>query len=529
MTEECSTTIQPQPSPSTSKSPCQFSTSQLLELLSRYEAEIQAKDVALAVLQAQKARHLLENVKAVQLGPSNGPELALLRDSVTVAFDRSDVGLARDFCRSQLHQLDNFIAIQRICNQKAKQAMNVLEKRHSKILDEIDLAKEREKSTVLKSDDVFALLDNERLKMQKQLDKKDEEIKLLEDALDQSDKLMTTEKERHKLIVLYLIHERKQLLLQLNDLKRRLNTSSQTEPQLDSSVVNELKKQVVALSGERDALRKTVNSLNTDKDGLQKKVVYLEEDLMLIRQNILLKTKQNTNDQLVRRDTADGLIMANKVALASEKQQFKSHMPTSASFPSGSSSSSSSESMGQQGWIPTSNLHFQPLHCPVAPFQWSSPSTSQPQLGIKATTSKASNLPVNRNLASHLPGTNYRTNRRPTAEPSDRMEIIVMDASPNNTASLTKRSSSLPRNTVHSTQFINHTGYRLPPNMPNNNNNVNGFVTDMIPHTLTPQQAYVPSTATATSANVTNNNNNISSARHITTIVPITKQRDSKQ
>lgn len=47
--------------------------------------------------------------------------------------------------------------------------MYTLEKRHSKILDELDLEKERNQNNTLKSDEFFLLIEGERLKMQSQV------------------------------------------------------------------------------------------------------------------------------------------------------------------------------------------------------------------------------------------------------------------------------------------------------------------------------------------------------------------------
>lgn len=98
-----------------------LSRADLIRLLSYLEGELQARDVVIATLKADKAKQMLYQAKYGRLG-LNDPFAALQRDSETCGsnddFDEASVGRLYE---SQLAHLERLIAVQRRAHQRAKQ------------------------------------------------------------------------------------------------------------------------------------------------------------------------------------------------------------------------------------------------------------------------------------------------------------------------------------------------------------------------------------------------------------------------
>lgn len=98
-----------------------LSRADLIRLLSYLEGELQARDVVIATLKAEKAKQMLYQAKYGRLG-LNDPFAALQRDSETCGsnddFDEASVGRLYE---SQLAHLERLIAVQRRAHQRAKQ------------------------------------------------------------------------------------------------------------------------------------------------------------------------------------------------------------------------------------------------------------------------------------------------------------------------------------------------------------------------------------------------------------------------
>ncbi|VDM12644.1 unnamed protein product, partial [Wuchereria bancrofti] len=119
-----------------------FSTEELLRLLAYCEGEIQARDVVIATLKSEKAKQLLHEAKYGQLAGSD-PIKALQRDSGFVVegneVDESAIG---QMYETQLMQLERLITVQRRCHNHSKQILAATERRHARILRELDEEKQ---------------------------------------------------------------------------------------------------------------------------------------------------------------------------------------------------------------------------------------------------------------------------------------------------------------------------------------------------------------------------------------------------
>jgi hypothetical protein len=144
-------------------------------------------------------------------------------------------------------------------------------------------------------DDVCALLEKERQKLKNEVEyQKNESDRLLKE-IEKGENNLRIEKERHKAMVLYLINERKQLLLKLQDERNKcdqLKTDAGARNQ--DQLLAELHKELAMIRREREELRKALLTERQECVNLREIVRTQEEDLTLIRQNILTKTRQLT-------------------------------------------------------------------------------------------------------------------------------------------------------------------------------------------------------------------------------------------
>ncbi|KAK0400249.1 hypothetical protein QR680_003422 [Steinernema hermaphroditum] len=278
--------------------PGNFSRDHLLRVLAYLEGELQAKDIALNALKAERAKSALYQAKYGRLG-ANDPFLALQRDSVV--------------CAEELDEAAALIAAER---------------RHARVIRELEKEKQRSVADAAHGDDLCALLDNERTKLKQQLEYQDKQCKKLKKDLALEAQKLVVEKEKHKKIVLFLINERKQILLKMHEL--RLKNQSNLYGPPEGGLVDELRKEILSLREERDHLTAQMKHMSMENTGLKEVIRTQEEDLTLIRQNILSNTRQHTES--LARVTDDCAIIANKGASTSG---IPSHfMPkTSASVP----------------------------------------------------------------------------------------------------------------------------------------------------------------------------------------------------
>ncbi|XP_064605602.1 cortactin-binding protein 2-like isoform X2 [Liolophura sinensis] len=190
-----------------------LSKSDLLKLLSYLEGELQARDVVIATLKAEKAKQLLYQAKYGRFGLGD-PFMALQRDSDNMkdsSFDETAIKLMYD---NQLAQLENLIATQRKAQVKMREQLNAAEKRFHKATAELEDEKRKHAQDTAQGDDVTYMLEKERERLKQEVDFEKNQNKRLEKDLKKS--LASLEEERansgkHKQVALMLIKERKKL------------------------------------------------------------------------------------------------------------------------------------------------------------------------------------------------------------------------------------------------------------------------------------------------------------------------------
>ena len=220
----------------------------------------------------------------------------------------------------------------------------------------------------------------------------------------------------------------------------------------DSPLVKELRKEIYSLRDERNRLNAHVQQLQTQNTSLDKKIKIKDEDIAVLRQNILAKTRQQS-DQINRQVNMGGLVVANKGAIAAAARTaamtvpVRTRLPNSSSFPSTNPGTSS-------------NSLPKPHNATTATTMYKKFPTISPNLGssilprpgggrgVPYLGTKASNLPITRTYQGQLP--QRRTNSNVDAE-IDQLGMVIesMSPRPHTTGSIAKRSSSLPRNSQH--------------------------------------------------------------------------------
>ncbi|VDM92979.1 unnamed protein product [Litomosoides sigmodontis] len=285
-----------------------FSTEELLGLLACFEGEIQARDIVIATLKSEKAKQLLHEAKYGQLA-GNDPVKALQRDSSYAdegnGIDESAVGRMYE---TQLMQLEHLIAVQRCCHNRSKQILAATEKRHARILRELDEEKQRSIVDAAQGDDLCVLLENERVRLRQQLEYEQNECEKAYKEVEKLEKKLKDEQEHHKSMVLFLVNERKQMLFEAHELKVQ-NGRGSSHAQ-ETALLAEMRKEVTALRSERDQLRTALDAALSEVKTLKEVARNQEEDLSLMRTNILANTRSYANN--LRFSDDGSVVVANK-------------------------------------------------------------------------------------------------------------------------------------------------------------------------------------------------------------------------
>ncbi|KAL3982067.1 Cortactin-binding protein-2 family protein [Acanthocheilonema viteae] len=285
-----------------------FSTDELLRLLAYLEGEVQARDIVIATLKSEKAKQLLHEAKYGQLAGSD-PVKALQRDSSLTdegnEIDESEIG---HMYETQLTQLERLITVQRQCHNRSKQILAATEKRHARTLRELDEEKQRSAADAAQGDDLCVLLENERTRLRQQLEYEQKEGEKARKEVERLEKKLRDEQEHYKSMVLFLVNERKQMLFDLHELKVQNGRGSSYAQ--ETALLAEMRKEVTALRSEKDQLRTALDAALSEVQTLKEVARNQEEDLSLMRTNILANTRSYANN--LRFSDDGSVVVANK-------------------------------------------------------------------------------------------------------------------------------------------------------------------------------------------------------------------------
>ncbi|XP_050414104.1 CTTNBP2 N-terminal-like protein [Patella vulgata] len=202
-----------------------WSKSDLLRLLSYFEGELQARDITIAALRAEKSKQLYYQAKYGRFGLGD-PFMALQRDSDNTKDNIFDESAIKSMYDNQLAQLENLIATQRKAQLKMREQLANSEKRTQKICSELEDEKCKHAQDTAQGDDVTYMLEKERERLKQEIDFEKGQVKRLEKDLKKM--LSSLEEERsnsvkHKEIAIMLIKERNQMLDKVSHHKHRSN------------------------------------------------------------------------------------------------------------------------------------------------------------------------------------------------------------------------------------------------------------------------------------------------------------------
>ncbi|PAV69322.1 hypothetical protein WR25_27298 isoform B [Diploscapter pachys] len=287
-----------------------FSRDELLNLLCYLEGELEARDDVIKLLQTEKRLFLASSSQNSR--EKEEPVLALSRDALV--------------CDDVMNNHNKYHNIYNL------QLLKEAEERHALAIKELELENERKRRYAEQGDDVMAQLEKERLKLLQQIEYLNEEISKCKAEVEAADKKLESEREKHKCIVLFLIQERKQMLLRMHQMKIKGNSEGKNSLS-SNQLINEMRKELEAVRQERDKLKASNRSLTSENLSLKDVVKGQEADLLLLRRNLLSNTKlsldkQNTQLPLLSEEKA--VVVANRMVATAPPA---ARIPSSSSFP----------------------------------------------------------------------------------------------------------------------------------------------------------------------------------------------------
>ncbi|XKL65392.1 hypothetical protein PGB90_008812 [Kerria lacca] len=262
----------------------EFCKSDLLKLLTYLEGELQAREIVIATLKSEKLKQYLVQNKHMPQKDSNDPIAALQRDSFAVidhSRDTSDMCL---FVNHQLNSLENLVIQQRRSQARVARVLKEAEIRHRK---EIEL----------------------EIQNRKRFEK--EYLKLNE--------IIELERNRHKQIVLFLLAERKKIIMKYVEERKRSEDLAQIlaeekgrvdamaegleeESKKSLRMEAEMEKQSAQFYTEKQQLNliiskneKRCKELEAELEKNQKENLFLREQLTELRNQHDKDASQNTN------------------------------------------------------------------------------------------------------------------------------------------------------------------------------------------------------------------------------------------
>uniref|UniRef100_A0A183BJM4 CortBP2 domain-containing protein n=1 Tax=Globodera pallida TaxID=36090 RepID=A0A183BJM4_GLOPA len=323
---------------------------ELLELLSIYEGELQARDALLELFQQQQqgisasshsldllASHcsstaVLTTATSTGLHPQMGgvvgePFSALLRDSQLT--DSEHAGECA-MCGNALLRSAKIVQMQRMCERKMGKAIVLLGKRYTEVQQELGGRQRRMELMAVENGHYVKDLEAERDELLEQLTKcKTELAELFEQRVDVEDKL-EGERERTRLMVLHLVEERKCMLAEAR--KQQQQQQKEQEAQRVAAAINSRhhgsksidgaepgdvhQQQIRRLSDENARLLSTVSGLQAEKAALKKRLDQLLLDLQ----------QQNASNCLPQQQLH--FLQSSKALSASKEQQQQQQMIT---------------------------------------------------------------------------------------------------------------------------------------------------------------------------------------------------------
>jgi len=195
----------------------------LLELLSHLEGELQARDVAIAALKSEQVKRVLYGCYTGN-DRAGSPTAALQRDLV-VGEDANqteeDVRGATTMAEAQIAALQGVVARQKVAAEKMAACLRESEKQRTVVAGQLEEERAKHEQDTAQGDDITYQLEKERIRLRQDLEVEAAEKQKLEAALKENLSSLEEEKSKQKQIVLVLLADRKKLMkLYLEEKKR---------------------------------------------------------------------------------------------------------------------------------------------------------------------------------------------------------------------------------------------------------------------------------------------------------------------
>jgi len=250
----------------------------LLELLSHLEGELQARDVAIAALKSEQIKRVLYGCYSGTDRPCS-PFSALQRDKTTKEDANQieeEVKSANCVAEAQIAALQNVVERQKVAAQKMAACLRESEKQRSRLVVELEDERAKHERDTAQGDDITYELEKERIRLRQDLEVEVAEKQKLEVALKENLNTLEEEKAKQKQIVLVLLADRKKLMkLYLEEKKRsedlaQMLQDEKTKMETMAAGLEEESKRSLAMEAE---LEKHISQFGTERQQLREKLV----------------------------------------------------------------------------------------------------------------------------------------------------------------------------------------------------------------------------------------------------------------
>jgi len=252
----------------------------LLELLSHLEGELQARDVAIAALKSEQLKRVIYGCyKSGQGDRPGSPSASLQRDKTTVDDANlidDEVKSATSIAEAQIAALQNVVERQKVAAQKMAVCLRESEQQRSRLVIQLDEERAKHERDTAQGDDITYELEKDRIRLRQDLEAEVAEKQKLEVALKESMNAMEEEKNKQKQIVLVLLADRKKLMkLYLEEKKRsedlaQMLQDEKTKMETMAAGLEEESKRSLAMEAE---LEKHLSQFGSERQQLQNKLV----------------------------------------------------------------------------------------------------------------------------------------------------------------------------------------------------------------------------------------------------------------
>lgn len=205
-------TIDKLPSNTLKRNPkMELSKSDLLKLLSYLEGEVQAREIVIATLKAERVKQLLYQAKYGHFA-LNDPFAALQRDSYGALGPATacDEAAIKTLYNNQLGQLENLVLQHRRAQQRLREHLR-------EVVTNLEEERQKHALDTAEGDDVTYMLEKERERLRQEVEAERQQKKRLETELRRAIRLLESERAKQKQIVVLLLTERKLLISKLLD------------------------------------------------------------------------------------------------------------------------------------------------------------------------------------------------------------------------------------------------------------------------------------------------------------------------